>query len=318
MRAFITGITGFAGGFLAEHLLHCGDEVLGCSRGGAWPSWAGGRLRETRVVPWDVGISGPPESLATILAEFKPDCVYHLAALSVPSDCGTAEPTERAIETNVRGTQRVLELAAGQTSRPRFVFVSTSHVYGKASHEQRLFAEDTPPAPQRAYGKTKLMAENTVRQTAEKQGLDTIIARAFQHTGPRQEPRLMLPEWAAQVARDAPRLRVKHLDTWVDVSDVRDVVRAYRLLAERGERGGVYNVGCGVARRTGNLVDALVRHSGAATEVVELEPGGERFDPIADLRRVQAATGWRPEIAIERTITDTLNYWREASAPAAR
>lgn len=121
----------------------------------------------------------------------------------------------------------------------------------------------------------------------------------------------MLPEWAEQAARKLPQLRVKHLGTWVDVTDVRDVVRAYRLLAERGARDGVYNVGCGVPRRTGELVDALIRISGTAPEIVELAPGDEKFDPIADFRRVQTATGWRPQIDIERTLRDTLQYWQE-------
>lgn len=313
MRAFITGITGFAGGFLAEHLLDCGDDVLGCSRHGVWPNWAGDRLRDgVRVLCWDVGADHSPENLQAALAEFKPDCVYHLAALSVPGDCGTTEPTERALETNVRGTERVLELAASLLRPPRFLFISTSHVYGKMSAERHLLDERAPLYPHRAYGKTKLLAEDAVRRAAQ-HGLDTIVVRAFQHTGPRQEPRLMLPEWAEQIARKSPLLRVKHLGTWVDVTDVRDVVRAYRLLAAHGERGGVYNVGCGVPRRTGDLVETLIQVSGTAPEIIELAPGDEKFDPIADIRRLQTATGWSPEIDIDCTIADTLQYWRGIS-----
>ncbi|HQU42413.1 MAG: hypothetical protein B7Z73_09000 [Planctomycetia bacterium 21-64-5] len=312
MRALITGITGFAGGFLAEHLLACGDEVLGCSRRGQWPSWAGDELRRcVKVLSWDVGDADASAEMRTAIDDFSPDCVYHLAALSVPSDCGTNEPTQRAIEVNVRGTERVVDLAASLPHKPRLVFISTSHVYGRATKEHARYDETMPTTPPRAYGKTKLMAEETVRHRAAEHGLDAVIVRAFQHTGPRQEPRLMLPEWVEQIAGPSiDTVRVKHLDTWIDLTDVRDVVRAYRLLAERGESGGVYNVGAGVPRRTGAILDRLLKISGASPAVVELQPGPEKFDPIADIHRLQAATGWQPEISLDRTLGDTLAFCR--------
>jgi GDP-4-dehydro-6-deoxy-D-mannose reductase len=311
MRAFITGITGFAGGFLAEHLLASGDEVLGCSRRAEWPDWAGEDLRHVKVLKWDVGDGGLPDDGFAALARFAPDCIYHLAALSVPSDCGTTEPTERAIEVNVRGTERVLDLAANLPHRPRVLFVSTSHVYAKATKERHRFDESAPTDPQRAYGKTKLMAEEAVRRAAAHRSLGTVVVRAFQHTGPRQEPRLMLPEWAIQVAQlSNDPIRVKHLDTWVDLSDVRDVVRAYRLLAEHGQSGSTYNVGSGVAARTGEILDLLRKLGRSSRPIVELQAGEERYDPIADIRRLQAATGWRRELSLETTVADTLEYWR--------
>jgi GDP-4-dehydro-6-deoxy-D-mannose reductase len=312
MRAFITGITGFAGGFLAEHLLTSCDELLGCSKRGGWPEWASEDLpKRINVLKWDVGQRKVNTQIRDEVAAFSPDCIYHLAALSVPSDCGTTEPTQWAIEVNVRGTQRVIDLALSLPKPPRVIFVSTSHIYAKASAENRLFDEAAPTGPQRAYGKTKLLAEEAVHKAAAKNGLDTVIVRAFQHTGPRQEPRLMLPEWAIQVSQPSNEpIRVKHLSTWVDLTDVRDVVRAYRLLAEVGQPGNIYNVGSGVPVRTGDILDLLLRLSGSSREVVEMQPGPEKFDPIADASRLQAATGWRPEIKLESTVRDTLDYWR--------
>ncbi|HWB08980.1 MAG TPA: NAD-dependent epimerase/dehydratase family protein [Pirellulales bacterium] len=311
MRAFITGITGFAGGFLAEHLLASGDDVLGSSRRAEWPNWANGDLRRVKLLKWDVGDGNPPAEVATAVARFAPDCVYHLAALSIPSDCGTTDPTERAIQVNVRGTERTLDVAANLPRPPRVLFVSSSHVYAKATKEKHRFDESAPTDPQRAYGKTKLMAEEAVRRTAARRGVDTIIVRAFQHTGPRQEPRLMLPEWAAQFARPSSEpIQVKHLNTWVDLTDVRDVVRAYRLLGERGQAGGIYNLGSGVATRTGEILDVLLKLGRSSRAVVELQAGPEKYDPIADIRRLQAATGWRPELSLETTVADTLAYWR--------
>jgi GDP-4-dehydro-6-deoxy-D-mannose reductase len=310
MKAFITGITGFAGGFLAEHLLALGDDVRGSSRRGEWPAWAGEALRSVKVLAWDVGEADGMDGAAAELGEFSPDCIYHLAALSVPSDCGTTEPTERAIEVNVEGTQRVLDLAASLPHRPRVMFISTSHIYGKATPDNHRFDECAAANPSRAYGQTKLLAEERVRRAVEG-GLDAVIVRAFQHTGPRQEPRLMLPEWARQVAQQPnDRVSAKHLNTWIDLTDVRDVVRAYRLLAERGESGGLYNVGSGVPRRTGTILDSLVRLAGSSRTIVELQPGPEKWDPIADIARLQTATGWAPAIELATTIGDTLSYWR--------
>lgn len=313
MKAFITGMSGFVGGYLAEHLLASGDEVLGSSRSAQWPRWASDDLRRRApLVQWDIGQPGPLAAAALDrIAAFQPDCMYHLAALSVPSDCGTVEPTQQAWEVNVGGTRRVLELAASLDIRPRVLFISTSHVYGRASREHHLFDEHTPTAPHRAYGKTKLLAEQEVRLAAER-GIHTVIARSFQHTGPRQEPRLMLPEWAIQFARtETAPVRVKHLDTWIDLTDVRDVVRAYRLLCEYGERGGMYNVGSGVARRTGDILALLARVAGGNREIIELAPGVERWDPIADIGRLVATTGWRAEVAVEKTVAETLADWKD-------
>lgn len=315
MKSLITGVTGFAGGFLAEHLLACGDQLLGCSRSGRWPAWAGPELRRVELLACDVGEpAGIDECAARQIAHFAPNCIYHLAALSVPVDCGTLEPTPRAIEVNVGGTERVLKLAAGLPRKPRVLLISTSHVYGAATKDRHVLDESTPPAPSRAYGKTKWAAEQAALRARTEQDLDVLVVRSFQHTGPRQEPRLMLPEWAVQFVRGEGPVRVKHLDTWIDLSDVRDVVRAYRRLAERGARNGTYNVGSGVARRTGDILGVLRRLAGPEREIVEQQPGDERWDPIADIGRLQVATGWNPEIEIEQTIRDTLEYWRNQAA----
>lgn len=318
MKALITGVTGFAGGFLAEHLLACGDDVLGCSRSGRWPAWAGPELQRLEPLACDVGqAAGIDERAVRQIAEFAPDCIYHLAALSVPVDCGTLEATPRAIEVNVGGTENVLKLAAGLPRKPRVLVVSTSHVYGGATKEYHLYDESTSAAPRRAYGQTKWAAEQAALRARTERDLDVLVVRSFQHTGPRQEPRLMLPEWVVQFVRGEGPVRVKHLDTWIDLSDVRDVVRAYRLLAERGERNGTYNVGSGVARRTGDILAILARLAGPEREIIEQQPGEERWDPIADTGRLRAVTGWRPEIDIEQTVRDTLEYWRHQPAAGA-
>jgi GDP-4-dehydro-6-deoxy-D-mannose reductase len=141
--------------------------------------------------------------------------------------------------------------------------------------------------------------------------LDVVIARAFQHAGPRQLPKFMLPEWAEQFARPGNEpIRVTTLDSHTDLSDVRDVVRAYRLLLATSRTSGIYNVGSGRSTRSGDVFQQLVAMTGRQSGVIERQPG-YRQHPIADCTRLKHATGWQPAIPLERTIADTLAYFRQ-------
>ncbi len=314
MKALITGITGFVGGHLAEYLLAEGDEVLGCSRSGVWAApIAPGAQQKISLLGWDLSRpDGMRADTERRIAEFGPDCVYHLAALSVPEDCGQTCPTPQARASNVESTSRILELAARLRPRPRVLFVSTSHIYAPVTLERPTVAEDSPLAPTQGYGMTKLEAEWTVAHAVASAGIDAVVARAFQHCGPRQSPRMMLSQWARQFARGAKTpVEVYNCDTYIDLTDVRDVVRAYRLLIERGERGAIYNVGSGVRRRTGDILQQLRDMADPGRPIVELRPGIKQ-DPIADISRLAGQTGWQPRIPLEQTIRDTLAYWHVA------
>lgn len=308
MNSLITGITGFVGGHLAEHLLAAGDEVRGVSSSGRWPAGTPESLtQQVRIASADLGDPEHWQGLHDLTAEFAPACIYHLAAISVPSDCGGDEPNAKAIAANVEGTRRVLHFAESLSPRPRVLFVSTSHVYAPPSGADDRCREDQPLRPKNAYGMTKLLAELTVRDAVQAGCVDAIIARAFQHTGPRQGARMMLPEWAAQLNAPGSAVVVRNRDTWIDLCDVRDVVRAYRLLMTRGITGEIYNVASGVPRRTGAILDALLAIDGRTHSIEETRPG-LRWDPIADIRKLQAATGWSPTVPLEQTIRDV---WSE-------
>ncbi len=315
MKSFITGITGFAGAFLAEHLLALGDEVLGCSRQGRWGVEVPDDVqRQVRVLNWDIGELRHDKPLYDALAEFAPDAVYHLAALAVPDDCGKGWPTRRAGVVNVGGTARILDMAASLPRQPRLLFVSTSHVYAAVTAERCLVDEQAPLDPRAGYGASKLAGEKLVERARRERGLSTVIARAFQHTGPRQEARLMLPSWAKQFADTADKpIRVYNRDTWIDLTDVRDVVRSYRLLIECGAEGEIYNVGSGERVRTGDVLEALQQSANLRREVLELHPGPKQ-NWIADRRRLTAATGWQPEIPLSQTVADTLAFWQRRAA----
>ncbi len=321
-RALITGISGFVGGFLAEHLLDSGDAVLGVSPDGRWMASSPAALAScVEVLPWDVADrSAPDDEARRRIEDFRPTAIYHLAALSVPADCGCDEPSPAAAAVNVEGARRVVALAEslsdGSRSRgPRLLFTGSSHVYAPVSAASPTVDETAPLEPASGYGLTKLAAERIVLQAARTGRCEAVVARAFQHAGPRQSDRMMLPQWARQLAADSAvgesePVEVHTLDAYIDLSDVRDVVRAYRLLVERGENGSVYNVGSGVSRRSGDILNALMRIAGSRRPVIELRPGRKQ-DPIADTARLRAATAWRPEIPIERTVADTLQYWRQ-------
>ena len=315
-RALITGISGFVGGFLAEHLLDAGDAVLGCSPDGRWEAESPEAIRDrVELVAWDLGdADGMAPDARQRIERFAPDVLYHLAALSVPEDCGRRQPTSRATAVNVGGTRRMLELVAGLGRGVRVLLISSSHVYAPVSADSPIVDEDAPLGPQRGYGQTKLAAEEEVRRAIRQAGCDGLIARAFQHTGPRQTPRMMLPQWTRQFACGTEPVRVYTLDAHLDLSDVRDVVRAYRLLGEHGRRGEVYNVGSGIQRRSGDILELLRRAADPNRPVVELR-GGFKQEPIADVGRLVRCTGWRPEIPLERTISDTLEWWRTQTSP---
>jgi GDP-4-dehydro-6-deoxy-D-mannose reductase len=313
VRALICGIGGFAGTHLAEHLLRSGDEVIGCSLRGKWPSGLTSPVTENvTIFPWD--ISQPlPGSIRQKITNFAPEAVYHLAAISVPSECGVDEPTADAVKVNVQGTAAVLDLVGTLASRPRFMFASSCYVYAPVSSDQPTVREDSPLGPQRGYGKSKLDAERMVEAAGKEGRIETIIARAFQHSGPRQSPQMILPDWASQLTTPGNEpLRVLCRDAYLDLSDVRDVVRAYRLLVVDGKPQTVYNVGSGICQRSGDLLELFFEISNCRRDIVEVSPG-RRQHPIADVSRLTSHTSWKPQISIRTTLKDILEYWQQRS-----
>lgn len=312
MKALITGITGFAGTHLAEHLLASGDEVLGCSLHGRWHDSTPAELpKQMRMLRWDITQPGKDHLLQKI-AEFGPDVVYHLAAISVPAQCGDKKPTRKATTTNTDGSTNAMKLASA-CRIPRLLFISSRHVYGQPSDTQHCQREISNTIPRSAYGETKLAAELMLRSIVKRHGIELIIARAFNHAGPRQLPPLMLAQWCDQLARGQTTLAIQNDNTWLDLSDVRDVVRAYRMLAMQGENCEAYNVGSGSAVRTGDVARRLVEHALPGCEI-ECQSHDERHNPIADISKLQALTGWRPEIPLAQTIADTWQFWVERAA----
>lgn len=311
MRALITGVTGFVGRYLARHLVAEGHSVLGSSLTAELPTGDGSPDVELRAVglgPWDVSQPPGPEFESQIHA-FGPEVIFHLAAISIPAACGEREPTEQAWRANVVGTQQVLQLIERLQRPVRLVFVSSSHVYAPVQPGNVFVSESAALGPESGYAKTKLAAERLVEEAVRTRGLDAVIVRPFKHTGPGQSPQMMVPEWARQFAQGANPVLIRSRDSFVDLCDVRDVVRAYGLLATSKSGALIYNVGSGISRRTGDIFDALRDLADPDRAVQEVAPQ-IRYEPIADCSRIHAEVGWECQVPLRQTLLDTLTYWQ--------
>lgn len=315
MRAFVTGIGGFVGPHLAAHLAACGDRLLGSTLDAARRPLVGidGRPLDVEFVVWNV--SQPPTAASReAIRRFRPEAIYHLAAVSLPAACGRTEPTEEARAANVAGVAHLLDLLDELPDRPRLLFISSSHVYGPVTAERPQVSETDAIGPTTGYGRTKAEGERLVARAVAERGADAVTVRAFKHAGPGQSPQFMLAQWARQMAHPGSQpLEVQCLDSHLDLSDVRDVVRAYRLLVERGERGETYNVGSGIVRRSGDLFFELRRAAAPDRAYVETQPG-RRQEPIARIDKLVAATGWRPQVPLAQTLLDVRDDWRRRAA----
>lgn len=308
-RALITGATGFAGRHLADQLAAHGADLLGStSQGPARTALSAGGL-PMRVVPCNFCRPDENDAFLQATQAFQPTEVYHLAGLSIAVDCGSTDPTDVAWQINVEGTRQILALAKTLSPVPRVLVVSSSHVYAGSDAPVN---EEANLAPRNGYGKTKLAAEELARQAFDA-GVPVIIARSFQHTGPGQSYRMMLPEWARQFAQGAVPVEVHTCGATIDLCDVRDVVLAYQLLMQAGQPGRVYNVGSGIARTSGDVLALLRQVADPNRPIRELRPG-KKHDAIADSTRIRNEIGWRPSIPIERTVADTWNFWREQAS----
>lgn len=305
MRVLITGAAGFVGQWLAAELLAAGDRVFGLIRPGDGPAPEG-----TTAVEADIR---DPSALECALAVSDPEAVYHLAALS----SAALLDRDALIEANVQGTRHVIDAAAGLGHPVRVLLASSGYVYGECDPE-RPATEETPPRPIGPYAESKWRMECAARE-ARQASVTLLIARAFNHTGPGQDARFAVPSFARQIAAAERRgtgalLRVGDLSPRRDLLDVRDVVRAYRLIVAHGSGGGVCNVAGGKAYSMQQVLEMLAAH---ARVPVRTEPDPERLRP-ADVRvsvgsaaRLRELAGWRPRIALERTLAETLDYWRD-------
>lgn len=309
MRALVIGAAGFVGKYLVEHLLEQGDEVFAGTMKEPVP------LLPSTTFPVDIT---DPVSTSELIQRARPDVVYHLAGISFVPE---AEANfDKALLVNVGGTANVLRQAHLFSKQTRVLFVSSAEVYGQVQQSDLPIRESTPLRPANNYSLSKRMAE-LVAERYERQGaLKCTVVRPFNHIGPGQDSRFVASSFAQQLARialgKAPAvLRVGNLEARRDFSDVRDIVRAYRLLAQ-GD-GGIFNLGSGVPRSIQSLLDTLISVSGLSVRV-EQDPARMRGPEVPELfcsnDKAEAAVGWKPAIPFERSLQDIYRYWHEREA----
>jgi GDP-4-dehydro-6-deoxy-D-mannose reductase len=303
MKVLVTGAHGFVGRHLVSHLEANGDDVTGVDRGEHGPDIT------------------DADEVHDLLADLKPEVVYHLAGWADVG--GSWKAPVEAFRTNAEGTLNVLT-AAADVGVQRVLAVSSADVYGKVEPGELPLTEDSPLRPASPYAVSKVAADYLGLQAWLGRGLPVLRVRAFNHLGPGQTAAFVAPALASRIAR-AERdggevLTVGNLSARRDFTDVRDVVRAYRLLMESGEPGEVYNVCSGVDMAVQDLADQLLAQ---ATVPLRFETDQELLRPVdvpvlrGSHARLTAATGWEPEIPISQTLTDLLEDWRARVAAGA-
>ncbi len=312
MRALITGINGFVGGHLAEHLLTMPEwEVWGVSRA---EQLALPQIRnQVRLVHADLCNAAQTDAA---IATARPDVIFHLAGQPfVPESFRDPAAT---LNTNILAQLHILLALIAQDCHARVLAVCTNEEYGTITPADLPIDEDTPLRPANPYGVSKIAQDMLALQYSTSHGLDIVRVRPFTHIGPRQSERFVAAAFARQIAQieagnQPPIMQVGNLSAQRDFTDVRDIVRAYVLAVEHGETGQVYNIGTGQAVTIQSLLAQLLAMS---TIHVDVQPDPQRMRPIdvplvvCDPRRFHACTGWQPHIPFKQTLQDILNDWR--------
>ncbi|HUB69873.1 MAG TPA: GDP-mannose 4,6-dehydratase [Acidimicrobiales bacterium] len=297
MRALVTGSSGFVGHWLVKHLRDEGDEVV--------------ELPESLDIRDEAAIFAAIEAAA-------PEAVYHLAAQANVKRSWEDAPGTFSV--NALGTLNVCSAVSRSGVAARVLLVSSSEVYGKVPPERMPINEDEPLAPVTPYAASKAAAEMVGLQAWLGSGVEVVRARPFNHIGPGQAPGFVVPDLAVQVVRAArgelDRVATGNLDVSRDIVDVRDVVRAYRLIVAHGQPGAAYNVCRGEEVVIADLLAGLMEIAGADVPVWA-DPARTRAVDVpkhlGDARRLRALTGWRPEIPLAETLGDVLESISAAS-----
>jgi GDP-4-dehydro-6-deoxy-D-mannose reductase len=315
VRALITGASGFAGRWLVRACAQAGDDVTALSRRGTVDlgQHDGAAVTGVSVDLRDAG------AIRSAVAQARPEVVYHLAALSSVGRSWDA-PAQTLAE-NTATAVNVLEALRLEAAGARVVWVSTCEVYGVP--DSLPLVESAPVQPANPYAVSKASAEMLAAVYADAHGLDIVRARPFSHSGPGQLPIFLLASLTRQAA-EGRRAGVSELtivtgnpDTRRDFTDVRDVVRAYRLLAEHAP-AGVYNVSTGVSVSAAEQVAMLGEVIAPIAITHEVDPARVRASEVMDLRgdhaALSAATGWEPEIPLRQTMADAVAWWEQSLA----
>jgi len=308
-RALITGATGFAGRYLSDYLNSKGYEVWGLDVV-SYPEQS-----EQNIVIRTADITNQGE-IKTVLAECRPAVIYHLAAQS--SVAISWQNPQATMRINLEGTINLLETVRKLKLDSSILLVGSGEEYGAIKPEDLPIDENQHPNPQNPYALSKLYQTLLGMHYIHAYKMKIYLARPFNHTGPGQNTGFVIPDFASQIAKveaglQDPVIWVGNLSAKRDFCDVRDVVRAYWAITERGQAGRIYNIASGQAVTIQSILDQLLSLS---LVPIEVKIDEKKFRPIdvpviySSINRIKAETGWEPEIKLYDTLKDTLEYWR--------
>jgi GDP-4-dehydro-6-deoxy-D-mannose reductase len=316
----VTGADGFVGQHLVAKLLSRGEAVVGAIQGHQ-PTLTTLSAAEAERVRWLTLELEQEESVRGLPRACEADRIFHLAGLSSPAD-SLADPVA-PMRVNALGSLYLLDELArmrrGSGYDPVILISGSGHVYGTAAARFQPLSEEHPLEPLNPYAVSKAAQEMFGTQYHRSEGLSVVVTRSFNHTGPGQRPTFVASQLAAQVqkvreAGGAGTVKVGDPTVRRDLTDVRDVVEAYVALTESGEAGRVYNVCAGRAYAVSELLDILKRLAGVEVTVETAPERARRVDVpvvVGNYARLAEATGWAPEISIERSLSDLLGWYAE-------
>ncbi|NNN00955.1 MAG: NAD-dependent epimerase/dehydratase family protein [Acidimicrobiaceae bacterium] len=299
MRALVTGSEGFVARHLIRHLELSGDQVTGVDREQVDVT----DLAQLRDAVRDVG----------------PDVIYHLAALTHVGD-SWSDPVEYT-RVNVLGAKYVLDAAHDEAPESTIILISSADVYGVVQEADLPIDEDFRVAPVNPYASSKVEAERLAHDAVRLRGQSVVVARPFNHVGPGQSTRFVVPALVSRLLaaqrEGSHEIAVGDLSTRRDFSDVRDVVRAYRLLAQYGVRGEIYNIASGHDVGLADIAQQLVQ---SIAPGVELVADASLIRPVeipvmrASIEKVRETTGWEPVISLDQSLRDVVDDLRRSKA----
>lgn len=303
MKALITGISGFVGSYLSKYLLDKNIEVFGLDKS---------KSESNNTYSIDIL---DKRAVSEVIEKVEPDLIFHLAGFS--SVKKSFEQPELCMKVNVDGTKNLLDAVLKAGINPKILIISSSEVYGIPKAIPSKETDNTSPVT--PYGKSRLEQEKICINYFKKYKLNIIISRSFTHIGPGQQPIFVVSDFAKQIAEiekknNAPIIKVGNFKVKRDFTDVRDIVKAYFLTLQKGKIGEIYNICSGKSFEIQQILDKLLDMSEKNIEV-KVDPDKVRKVDIpiliGDNSKFMSHTGWVPEIPIEKTLRDVLDYWRK-------
>lgn len=309
-RALVIGAAGFVGGYLINELKVFYEMEVFATKlpNSQWNS--------SLAKVYDLDIM-EKDDIVDLLFEIRPDYIFHLAA---QSSVGVAwKSPGMTVDINIKGSINVMDAVRELYYKPRVILIGSGEEYGHIAEGETPIREDNPLRPGNIYAATKVCQNMIGHIYSQAYDMELVLVRAFNHIGPGQAPLFVVSDFCKQVAEieknlREPVIKVGNLAARRDFTDVRDVVKAYVKLAQMGIPGETYNVGRGKAIAIKDLLQMIIERSTADIKV-EIDPAKIRPVDVpvieADTSKIYKLTGWKPEITLEQTISETLDYWRK-------